>query len=78
MIQKQICLEPGNWDQMTCWVPSNSVIPHRGLTTSEPLGSVDLHWSTESLAEGGNIVGIGETSVCVQGTEKGVGTEGGI
>lgn len=77
MIQKQICLEPGNWDQMTCWVPSNSVIPHRGLTTSEPLGSVDLHWSTESLAEGGNIVGIGETSVCVQGTEKGVGTEGG-
>lgn len=60
---------------MTQWVPSNSVIPHTGLTTSVPLGSVDLPWSTESLGWGA-IVGVGDMSIWGQGTEKGVGTEG--
>lgn len=63
-------------DQMTHWVPSNSVIPHAGFTTSVPLGSVNRHWSTESL-RGRAIVGMGDMSIWGQRTAKGVGMGGG-
>ena len=47
-------------EQTTRWVPSNSGIPHRGLTTPMPLGCVDPHWSTESLGRGEPLLGLGK------------------
>lgn len=47
-------------DQTTSWVPSNSGIPHRGLTTPMPLGCVDPQWSTESLGWGEPLLELGK------------------